>query len=162
MEERALAFVHASPHFHEALWFLVHWPDLDRAADLVVTRSGELDGDLYHILVPAAEALEAKHPLAATLIRRALIDFTLAAARTHPVPPRGAAPAGMPGPRRPDRGLRRLRDPRGLPRPAEGRARSQGVLLEPARLTALPADPPDQEVAAALAVAPAGRSAARR
>ena len=81
-EERALAFVHASPHFHEALWFLVHWPDLDRAADLVVTRSGELDGDLYHILVPAAEALEAKHPLAATLIRRALIDFTLAAARS--------------------------------------------------------------------------------
>ena len=45
MEERALAFVHASPHFHEALWFLVHWPDLDRAADLVVTRSAELDGD---------------------------------------------------------------------------------------------------------------------
>ena len=82
MEERALAFVHASPHFHEALWFLVHWPDLDRAADLVVTRSAELDGDLYHILVPAAEALEAKHPLAATLIRRALIDFTLAEARS--------------------------------------------------------------------------------
>jgi hypothetical protein len=82
MEERALAFVHASPRFHEALWFLVHWPDLDRAADLVVTRSAELDGDLYHILVPAAEALEAKHPLAATLVRRALIDFTLAAARS--------------------------------------------------------------------------------
>ena len=68
------------------------------------------------------------------------------------LPPRGAAPAGVPGPRRPDRGLRRLRDPRGLPCPAQGRARSQGVLLEPAGLTALPADPPDQEVAAALAV----------
>ena len=110
-EERALAFVHASPHFHEALWFLVHWPDLDRAADLVVTRAAELDGDLYDILVPAAEALEAKHPLAATLIRRALIDFTLAAARIEPLPPRGAAPAGVPGPRRPDRGLRRASRP---------------------------------------------------
>ncbi len=81
-EERALRFVRASPHFHEALWFLVHWPALDRAADLVVTRAEALDGDLYHILVPAAEALEAKHPLAATLIRRALIDFTLGAARS--------------------------------------------------------------------------------
>jgi hypothetical protein len=81
-EDRALALVHASPRFHEALWFLVRWPDLDRAAGLVITRSAELDGDLYHILVPAAEALEAKQPLAATLIRRALIDFTLAAART--------------------------------------------------------------------------------
>ena len=81
-EERALGFVQASPNFHEALWFLVHWPDLDRAADLVVTRSAELDGDLYEILVPAAEALEAKHPLAATLIRRALIDFALTAARS--------------------------------------------------------------------------------
>jgi hypothetical protein len=81
-EERALAFVHNSPHFHEALWFLVHWPDLDRAADLVLTRSAELDGDLYHLLVPAAEALEARHPLAATLIRRALIDFSLTAARS--------------------------------------------------------------------------------
>ena len=81
-EERALNFVRASPHFHEALWFLVHWPALDRAADLVVTRAKELDGDLYHILVPAAEALEAKHPLAATLVRRALIDFSLGAARS--------------------------------------------------------------------------------
>jgi hypothetical protein len=81
-EERALGLVHASRHFHEALWFFVHWPALDRAADLVVTRARELDGNLYHILVPAAEALEAKHPLAATLIRRALIDFTLGAARS--------------------------------------------------------------------------------
>jgi hypothetical protein len=82
MEERALNFVHASPHFYEALWFLIHWPDLDRAADLVVTRSAELNGDLYHILVPTAEALEAKHPVAATLVRRSLIDFTLTAARS--------------------------------------------------------------------------------
>jgi hypothetical protein len=30
---------------------------------------------------PAAEALESKHPLAATLLRRAMIDFTLSKAR---------------------------------------------------------------------------------
>jgi hypothetical protein len=81
-EERALSCAHASPRFHEALSFLVHWPALDRAADLVVTRANELDGDLYHLLVPAAEALEARHPLAATLIRLALIDFSLGAARS--------------------------------------------------------------------------------
>jgi hypothetical protein len=40
---------------------------VDRAADLVVTRAEALDGDLYHILVPAAESLVSKHPLAATL-----------------------------------------------------------------------------------------------
>jgi hypothetical protein len=55
---------------------------VDRAADLVVTRAEALDGDLYHILVPAAESLVSKHPLAATLIRRALIDFSLGAARS--------------------------------------------------------------------------------
>jgi hypothetical protein len=81
-EERALGLVQASPRFHEALWFLVNWPALDRAAALVVTRAVELDGDLYHVLVPAAEALETKHPLAATLVRRALIDFSLGAARS--------------------------------------------------------------------------------
>ena len=32
--------------------------------------------------MPAAEALEARHPLAATVIRRALIDFALTEART--------------------------------------------------------------------------------
>jgi hypothetical protein len=81
-EERALGFVQTSAHFHEALWFLVNWPALDRAAELVTSRAAELDGDLYHVLVPAAEALEAKHPLAATLVRRALIDFSLGAARS--------------------------------------------------------------------------------
>ncbi len=81
-EERALHFVQASPHFHEALWFFVNWPALDRAAEFVTSRAAELDGNLYHVLVPAAEALDAKHPLAATLVRRALIDFSLVAARS--------------------------------------------------------------------------------
>ena len=82
VEERALDFVHASPRFHEALWFLVNWPAHERAAHLVTTRASELDGDLYHLLVPTAEALDAKYPLAATLIRRALIDFSLKTARS--------------------------------------------------------------------------------
>ena len=49
---------------------------------LVLSRADELDGNHYEILGPAADALEAKHPLAATVLRRAMIDFALAKART--------------------------------------------------------------------------------
>ena len=52
-------------------------PALDQAAHLVLTRADELNGNFYEILAPAAAALEAKHPLAATVLRRALIDFAL-------------------------------------------------------------------------------------
>jgi hypothetical protein len=81
-EERALDRVADDPRFHEALWFLVHWPDLPRATRLVEERPDLLDGDLYEMLNPAAQALEARHPLAATLIRRAMVTFTLEHARS--------------------------------------------------------------------------------
>lgn len=45
-------------------------------------RAGDLDGNHYEILAPAAEALAEKHPLAATLVLRAMIDFTLVKARS--------------------------------------------------------------------------------
>ena len=47
------------------------------AAELALTRTDELDGDHYDVLTPAADELETEHPLAATLLRRALIDFAL-------------------------------------------------------------------------------------
>lgn len=80
-EDRALALAEGDGSVHRGLWFLIHWPALDRAAALVLARATELDGDFYEILAPAAEALDAGHPLAATLLRRAMIDFTLAGAR---------------------------------------------------------------------------------
>lgn len=80
-ERQALAHAAAYPGVHEALAFLVTWPALDNAARLVLDRAAELDGDHYEILAPAADALEAKHPLAATVLRRAMIDFTLTASR---------------------------------------------------------------------------------
>ena len=64
-EERALLFARAFPGLHPALAFLVQWPHHALAADLVVARAAELDGDRYEVLGPAAEALEARHPLAA-------------------------------------------------------------------------------------------------
>lgn len=66
----------------QALFFLVSWPALDRAAALVVQRSGELDGGQYEILPWATDALAAKHPLAAMLVLRALIDVSLTHSRS--------------------------------------------------------------------------------
>jgi len=43
----------------------------------VLERAAELDGDHYEILTPAAEALAGKYPLAATLLLRAMINFSL-------------------------------------------------------------------------------------
>jgi hypothetical protein len=48
---------------------------------LVTEPGAGLDGDHYEILTPAADALAAKHPLAATLVLRAMIDFALGKSR---------------------------------------------------------------------------------
>jgi len=76
-ENRAIAHAMAFANVHAALAFLVTWPALDKAAELVLARRGELDGDRYELLTPAAEALEARQPLAATVLLRAMIDFAL-------------------------------------------------------------------------------------
>jgi hypothetical protein len=76
-ERKAVDHARNALNLLQALSFLVSWPALDRAADLVLQRASELDGDHYEILTPAAEALIGKHPLAATLLLRAMIDFSL-------------------------------------------------------------------------------------
>ncbi len=82
VEERALDHAQGYRSLLQALSFLVSWPALDRAADLVVNRAGELDGDHYEILTPAAQALAGKHPVAATLVLRAMISFSLTKGRS--------------------------------------------------------------------------------
>jgi uncharacterized protein DUF6880 len=76
-EDQTLGAVAGHPDVHAALAFLVEWPAHDRAAQLVHLRIKEIDGDRYELLDPAAAALEGKHPLAAVLLRRALIEVTL-------------------------------------------------------------------------------------
>lgn len=76
-EEKALDYAQRSRNLLQALSFLVSWPALNRAANLVLQRFDELDGGHYEILTQAAEALAGKHPLAATLVLRAMIDFSL-------------------------------------------------------------------------------------
>jgi hypothetical protein len=81
-EARALDHAERYESLLQALAFLVSWPALDRAARLIIERAGELDGDHYEILSPTADALAGKHPLAATLVLRSMIDFTLTKARS--------------------------------------------------------------------------------
>jgi hypothetical protein len=81
-EHRAFDHTERYESLLQALAFFVSWPALDRAARLVIRRALELDGDHYEILGPAANALAGKYPLAATLILRAMIDFTLTKARS--------------------------------------------------------------------------------
>ena len=81
-EQRALSHALGHGDVHRALAFLIGWPDLQRASRLVLGRARELDGDLYELLTPAADTLQDKHPLASTLLRRAMIGFALGAARS--------------------------------------------------------------------------------
>ena len=75
-EEKALAHVRQQD-VHLALAFLITWPAHHLAADLVLERHSEIDGNRYELLSPGAEALESRHPLAAMLMLRAMIDFSL-------------------------------------------------------------------------------------
>ncbi|WCM27441.1 hypothetical protein NDN01_00435 [Sphingomonas sp. QA11] len=80
-ENRAMAHVSSAPDVHQALGFLVDWSAIERANRLVLDRFAELNGDHYHALGVAADALEQRYPLAATLLYRAMIDFALIKAR---------------------------------------------------------------------------------
>ena len=78
------AFAHAAvfPHRYTALAFFLQWPRQDLAAKLVLDHLGSWDGRHYGALAPAADELEEKHPAAATVLYRALIDDVLARARS--------------------------------------------------------------------------------
>ncbi|EAU39669.1 hypothetical protein FP2506_01768 [Fulvimarina pelagi HTCC2506] len=76
-EAKVLASVGEREDPHDALGFFVEWPDLKRAADLVVDPERAWNGDLYYLLTPASERLAPSHPLASTRLLRAMIDFTL-------------------------------------------------------------------------------------
>ena len=80
-EDEALDDVHSFADIHAALAFLVAWPSLERAANLVLTRSRELDGSRQTELGTAAERLAGKYPVAATMLLRRMIESALASGR---------------------------------------------------------------------------------
>jgi hypothetical protein len=80
-EQRALGYAERYGSLLQTVSFLVSWPALDRAARVLIGRAKDLDGDHYEILTPTAEALATKYPLAATVLLRAMIDFSLTQGR---------------------------------------------------------------------------------
>jgi len=81
-EERAFAVAAQHPLPLAALQFLVFWPSLPRAARYVIEHCHDWDGDAYEIYEPAAERLSADHPVAASLLLRAMVVFALAMGRS--------------------------------------------------------------------------------
>ena len=81
-EERAFAFVQTVPDANRALYFFLQYPSLTEASKLVISRASEMDGNHYELMSDAAEKLAGKFPLAATILLRAMIDFTLNGARS--------------------------------------------------------------------------------
>lgn len=81
-QERAFVVAETFRHPYVALSFFIEWPRLDRAAKLVLDKRGQWDGRHYDALGEAAAALEEKHPLAATVLYRALLDDILARAKS--------------------------------------------------------------------------------
>lgn len=81
-EENAFAIARTFPDVTRALAFFIDWPAHIQAARMVIERRKEFDGDDYELLSRAAETLCAKYPIAATILRRQMIDFTLERARS--------------------------------------------------------------------------------
>ena len=103
-----MAHAMAHPSLLRSLGFFLDWPSLDCAARLLIDRHGEINGDHYEFLAPAAETLSERHPLAATLALRAMIDFTLTTSEVEALWLRGASTwSTCAGPRARHRGLRR-------------------------------------------------------
>lgn len=81
-EDRAftLAVERAEPE--AALQLFLDWPRHDLAAQLIVEHPHRWDGGDWHILPKVAALLEYDHPLAATILYRALLDDILNSARS--------------------------------------------------------------------------------
>jgi len=76
-EDQAMAHALSHSDRHRALALLIDWPNLEAANRLVRAHHDAFDGRDYGTLRPAAEALAAKYPAAATLLHRALAEDVL-------------------------------------------------------------------------------------
>lgn len=85
-EERAFQLAEEHPRPMLALAFLVSWPALPRAARFVIRHHKQWDGEAYQVYGPAAERLSTDHPLAATILLRAMVAFALSATRPKRYP----------------------------------------------------------------------------
>lgn len=80
--DRAFSHVLAAKQSYFALEFFLQWPHLGNASKLVIDRRTAWSGSAYYILAPAADLLDQDHPLAATILYRALLDDILGRAKS--------------------------------------------------------------------------------
>lgn len=76
-EDRAKAIAAKAQPLRRALAFFLNWQDWLGAAELILARRDEIPGEDYELLGKVVGRLEARQPLAATLLRRAMILNTL-------------------------------------------------------------------------------------
>jgi hypothetical protein len=82
-EERAFKIADQHPQPLLALDFLIHWPALAHAARYVLNHASHWDGDAFDVLSPAADRLSSSYPLAATILLRSMVLFTLSNSRSR-------------------------------------------------------------------------------
>lgn len=76
-EDEALDRAKEFPDANAALDLLVRWPLLERAAQLVIDRLSEMDGNSAEALTSAADRLSSRYPLAALLLHRQIVEASL-------------------------------------------------------------------------------------
>ena len=81
-EKQALDIAEKYSCLSTAINFLLSWPAPAHAAKIAEIRAAELDGNRYNTVTQAAGALVAEYPLAATLMRRAMVQDTLDGAKS--------------------------------------------------------------------------------
>ncbi|MCW6507868.1 DUF6880 family protein [Lichenifustis flavocetrariae] len=81
--DRAFAHAGSAKAIHQALAFFIAWPQLERAAALVIKHHKAWNGASYEFLAPAAEALEGSHPVAAAILYRTLLVAILTQGRSN-------------------------------------------------------------------------------
>lgn len=80
--DKALLYAQDFPDLTKALLSLIAWPAIGHASARIIKDARKLDGNDYEWLTQVAITLDDKHPLAATLARRAMIHFALTKAKT--------------------------------------------------------------------------------
>jgi hypothetical protein len=80
-EDEALDGAKGFPDANAALDLLVRWPSPDRAADLVMRRVTEMDGNDAVALTFAADRLSSRYPFAALLLHRQIVEASLMSSR---------------------------------------------------------------------------------
>ena len=81
-EEQAMLHALSHPDTIAPLHFFLTWPRRDLAAKLIVERYADWSGQDWHILPKIADLLRHEHPLAASVLYRALLDDILGRARS--------------------------------------------------------------------------------